>query len=259
MGLILFIFYNPIHFFPPPNTSPALTNHPRPHDCMTSLLPVLTPTQKHVLSFAAGSLASLGFFSALGYVPLWFGPETRAWNRAFWDSTACSFLDTMDADPDYSLYRALESTRNFLQTGPHCDTGDDRRVRRVFYFSRKNRILRGIVHFGADCEGPPRCVHGGCTAAFVDAALGVCAYRTAMMPCVTANLSVNYRDKIPLGSQLGIECKYESSEGIRKWRFTFRLYSLRDESKVYADGGALFINAVVPSNKNIVPPFLAWR
>lgn len=209
--------------------------------------------------FAAGSAAAYGIGAALGYLPLWFGPELRSWNREFWDAPAAALLDELDKDPNFYLYRAQESTRNFLLTGPHPDSTPDRRVRRVLYYSRSQGLLRGVVHFGADCEGPPRCVHGGCTAAVLDAVAGVAAYRTARMPCVTANLSVNYREKIPLGSQLGVECRHEGNDGIRKSRFSFKLYSLRDPEKIYADGTALFINAVIPSNRKGLPPFLALK
>jgi acyl-coenzyme A thioesterase PaaI-like protein len=215
--------------------------------------------QRNIVSFSLGSAATVGICTILGYLPLWFGPELRMWNREFWDAPACELLDKLDADPNFSLYRAVESNRNFLQTGPHPDSTPDRRVRRVLYFSRKERTVLGVVHFGADVEGPPRSVHGGCTAAVLDAVAGVAAYRTNRMPCVTANLNVNYREKIPLGSQLGVECKHESSDGLRKSRFSFKLFSLRDPEKVYANGDALFINAVIPSNKKGLPPFLALK
>ena len=215
--------------------------------------------QRLAASFVAGSLATYGVATALGYLPWWFGPELRSWNREFWDSPACELLDKLDNDPDFKLYRPLESNRNFLTTGPHSDSTPNTRVRRVLYYSRKHKLLKGVVHFGADTEGPPRCVHGGCTAAFLDAVAGVAAYRTNRMPCLTVNLSINYKEKIPLGSQLGVECKHESSEGLRKSSFSFRLYNLRDENKVYADGTAIFINAIVPSRKKGLPPFLSLK
>ena len=215
--------------------------------------------QRNIASFLLGSAVTVGACTALGYLPLWFGPELRSWNREFWDAPAAKLLDLLDADPEFSIYRPLESNRNFLSTGPYPDSTPSRRVRRVFYYSRSKKMLKGVVHFGADTEGPPRCVHGGCTAAFVDAALGVAAYRTARMPCVTANLSVNYREKIPIGSQLGIEVHHLGNEGIRKSKFSFKLHSLADENKIYADGNALFINAVIPSTRKGLPPFLTLK
>jgi len=221
----------------------------------------MTPSdlQRVAAGFAIGSAATVGVCTALGFLPLWFGPELRSWNREFWDEPAAQLIEELDNDPNFELYRVQESNRNFLQTGPQPDSTPDRRIRRVLYFSRKEKLVRGVVHFGADLEGPPRSVHGGCTAAFLDAVAGVAAYRTNRAPCLTASLHINYREKIPLGSQLGVECKHESSEGWRKSRFSYRLYNLRDPKRVYADGDALFINAVIPSNKKGLPPFLALK
>lgn len=209
---------------------------------------------------ALGSAVTYGTLIFLGYLPLWFGPEVRAWSRANWDEPARRVLEELEKDPDYWRFSMQESTRNFLMTGPFEDSTPNRRVRRVVYFSRRLGKLRGVVHFGADCEGPPRCVHGGCISAVCDALLGVTAYRTARMPCVTANLNVNYRDKIPLGSQVGVECVQVAlpEGGLRKSKFSFKLYSLDDPNKVFADGDALFINAAIPSGKNgsLLPAFL---
>jgi len=221
---------------------------------------IIRASHKALAYTALGSVATIGVLTALGYLPIWFGPEPRAWNREFWDKPACELLDELDsADSTFVLYRPLESVRNFLQTGPHPDSTANRRIRRVLYFSRQLKMTRGVVHFGADVEGPPRCVHGGATAAFLDAVAGVTAYRTNRMPCVTANLNINYREKIPLGSQLGVECKHERDEGLRKSWYSFKLYSLRDPEKIFADGTGLFINAVMPSSKTGLPPFLAIK
>jgi len=200
--------------------------------------------------FTLGSASAIAALTALGYLPLYFGPEQRSWGRDYWDADACALLDAWDRDSSYSLYRAMESNRNYLYMEP--DTA--RRVRKVLYFNRKRSLLVGVVKFGADCEGPPRCVHGGCTAAVIDAVMGVAAYRTARMPCVTASLTVDYKAKIPLGTCVRVNVQHVETDG-RKSRFEATLSSL-DGASTYSTAQGLFINAVVPGGKNMVPAFL---
>jgi acyl-coenzyme A thioesterase PaaI-like protein len=224
------------------------------HKKMTAVSSSHDEVARLAAAFVLGSACAMGAMNILGFLPLWFGPEVRSWNRDFWDSEACRLLDEWDSDSRYRLYRPMESTRNFLYNEPDSS----RRVRRVLYFSRSLSRLVGVVKFGADTEGPPRCVHGGCTAAVIDAVMGVAAYRTARLPCVTASLTVNYRAKIPLGTCALIEVRHLNTEG-RKSRFEMKLMSLTAKDVVFADATGLFINAIVPSTKSGgVPAFLKF-
>lgn len=108
----------------------------------------------------------------------------------------------------------------------------------------------------------------------MDAVSGVCAIATCLMPCVTAQLVVNYRKKTPLGSQLGIDCELVSDEELkdeknslssgvftRKLKIKIKLYSLKNPEVVYADGFGIFVNAMLPSKKegeSIIPPFFSF-
>jgi hypothetical protein len=201
-----------------------------------------------------GGLSTYAILAALGFAPLYFGPELRAWHKSNWGADAIAFIDTCLRD-GYRLYRALESTRNFLTPGGVALPDG---IRRVLLFSREKLTLKGVVYFGARCEGAPRITHGGALAAFIDAALGVAAYRTARMPCLTAQLIINYRKKVELGQELGIECNHVFTQG-RKSKFQFRLFSLQHQDVVHCDGEATFINAFFPSRKTGLPPFLPLR
>lgn len=64
------------------------------------------------------------------------------------------------------------SSRNFLDV--HSST-PERRVIRKSYWSEQNKRVVQLVHFGADLEGPPRSVHGGCSATVVDSIMGQCS------------------------------------------------------------------------------------
>lgn len=113
-------------------------------------------------------------------------------------------------------------------------------------------------------------MHGGCTAAVIDAITGLCAICTCLSPCVTANLTIKYLEPIPIGSQLGIDCQLvqETDQPIRllsgafqrKLKIYSKVYSLQDPTRIYAEGTALFVNAMLPSKKSgeIIPPFFSF-
>lgn len=61
------------------------------------------------------------------------------------------------------------------------------------YFRRKSDgAVSFIASFGSHVEGPPGFVHGGCSAAVLDSAMGMVAW-TGGHRSVTANLTCNYR------------------------------------------------------------------
>lgn len=180
-----------------------------------SLLGLSRGKVTYLRGFILGSSLVYGLLVLKGYAPLWFGPENPRWSKKQWSKSAQSCMEELENNKDYSCYKIQPSTRNFITV--HEST-EERRIRYVYYFSRKFKRLIGIIHFGADCEGPPRyslikeiqllsimsfrSVHGGCSAAIIDAACGVCAILSSVTPHVTANLNVNYRAKIPLVTTL---------------------------------------------------------
>lgn len=104
--------------------------------------------------FTASSLATVLTLQTLGYLPLWFESEVRNWNREFWNDDACRLLDELKPlSSGYILYTPRESGRNFLQTGPHPNSTNNRRVRRAVYYNPFEKKIRGVVHFGADMVG----------------------------------------------------------------------------------------------------------
>ncbi len=187
-----------------------------------------------------GAGAAYAALYALGHAPLWFGPERASWSRAVdEDERAARHLDSLDKDARFRRFRPRASSRNFLEV--HEST-PERRVTKVLYMDWSRSVLAGVLKFGPDCEGPPRCVHGGCSAAIIDACLGVLAYHVSVVPCLTANLSVNYRDKIPLGAAVGLECWLNRKEG-RKVFLEFKIFHL-GSGDVLVDGSALFLQVL---------------
>jgi len=106
-------------------------------------------------------------------------------------------------------------------------------------------MLKGVVRFGSDCEGPPRHTHGGCIAAFADQVMGTFVIRNRLHMYLTGSLTVNYKKITPLGSQLGWEVTLDG-DFVSDWRKTkvlFEMYSLDGSRTVYATASALFVNA----------------
>jgi len=184
-----------------------------------------------------GASLTYGGLYFAGYAPLWFGPERSHWSRDGWSEAACEEISSFEKDENCYKYRPKASTRNFLEI--HSST-EFRRIRKVLYFNSSRKELIALVYFGADCEGPPRHVHGGCSAAVIDGILGVCAHESTFLPCLTANLTINYRRKIPLGSTVKIVCRLASFEG-RKVKIDFKVVHLEDEESVYIQGSSLFV------------------
>jgi len=197
----------------------------------------------------AGACLMYGALYALGIAPLYFGPERRKWSRAIEeDPVAMKFIDYLEKHGQYIRFRPRASNRNFLETH------NKRRVSKAVFINLTESVLAGVIKFGPDTEGPPRCVHGGCSAAVVDACLGILAHHVSIIPSVTANLSVNYRKKIPLGSAVGVECKLIEKEG-RKSTFSFQLFQLTEgsceetERVVFVEGTALFLQTLAILSK----------
>jgi len=205
--------------------------------------------------------ATLGVGGSYGYmvfgpgVPMWFGPDPKANG---WDPASHAVFDKLEADPDCARVPAVYSKRNFVWGG----LNQERRVRNQFYFSDKKKELVGLVHFGPDTEGPPRCVHGGCTAAVVDSALGTCAWKSGHA-AVTANLNVNYRKFIPLGSTVQVRSWVDRIEG-RKVFMKYKVESL-DGKTLHSEGSSLFItvkrlpNATGDINANSVSAYTGFE
>ena len=75
-----------------------------------------------------------------------------------------------------------------------CDFVQNTTERLSFRYFRRNSdgAVTFIASFGSHVEGPPGFVHGGCSAAILDSAMGMVAW-TGGHRSVTANLTCNYR------------------------------------------------------------------
>ncbi|XP_029435256.1 acyl-coenzyme A thioesterase THEM4-like isoform X2 [Rhinatrema bivittatum] len=113
----------------------------------------------------------------------------------------------------------------------------------MFYNQAEKRTVC-IFQAGPYLEGPFGFVHGGSIATIIDSSSGACAICTSGR-VMTANLNINYRSPIALGSTVIVESKLDKIEG-RKVYLTTEIRSV-DGEKFHTDATALFIKLDLPN------------
>lgn len=108
---------------------------------------------------------------------------------------------------------------------------------KISYFQREgDAALVGTAWFGPEAEGPPGHAHGGSISGILDEAMGIAAWVTGH-PVVAAQLTVNFRQMVPLGTEATFEAWVERAEG----RKIFTRGRLLDGETVLAEAQGLFI------------------
>jgi hypothetical protein len=178
--------------------------------------------------FVTGATVTYSAGRILGYTPGWFGPESAAWNVVEWNKNALEHIKQIESDPTFIRTTCIERKKN------------PRKVMRVGYYSSVQRVLKGVVKFGSDCEGPPRCCHGGCSASTAN--LFAIDFVRHFMPTKAfsqpSTLQIDYFMKIPLGLQLGVECVL-IEEDLNRLVVEVSFFSLR-ERNVYIKSKVTF-------------------
>ncbi|KAM6910005.1 acyl-coenzyme A thioesterase THEM4 [Xenentodon cancila] len=112
----------------------------------------------------------------------------------------------------------------------------------VLFISIDEQRCVCIFQAGHLLEGPPGHVHGGAIATMIDTVTGT---HSSLLcdPVMTANLSIDYRSPIPLGSTVLIESTLDKREG-RKTFISCKVTST-DGSKLHTEATALFVSISV--------------
>lgn len=169
-----------------------------------------------------------------GYLPVYFGPSSKRWERNGWNEAEAQILRTWEGQGGKPEMR-IPSERNFLRGANQA-----RRVTLQWVWFEAEKRVRGLVRYGTDTEGPPRAVHGGCTATVVDACMGFVAWASTKKWIVTRNLDVNYRKFVPIGSTVQVDAWLDRIDG-RKVFVKFEVWSF-DRHVLHNEGSALFID-----------------
>jgi len=112
----------------------------------------------------------------------------------------------------------------------------------VMFVNKEEQRSACIFQAGHLLEGPPGHVHGGAIATMIDSVTGTHATYLSG-PVMTANLNINYRSPIPLGSTVLLESSLDKKEG-RKTFISCKVTST-DGSKLHTEATALFLSVNV--------------
>ncbi|XP_039660623.1 acyl-coenzyme A thioesterase THEM4 isoform X2 [Perca fluviatilis] len=109
----------------------------------------------------------------------------------------------------------------------------------VLFVNSEEQKCVCVFQAGHLLEGPPGHVHGGAIATMIDTVTGT--HATILSgPVMTANLNINYRSPIPLGSTVLLESFLDKKEG-RKTFISCKVTS-SDGSKLHTETTALFLS-----------------
>jgi len=103
----------------------------------------------------------------------------------------------------------------------------------------ENGDIRGIVTMDDSKQGPPGHAHGGSLAALIDEAMGAAAWNRGHR-VLAANLNINYRRPVPLGTEITLVGRVDRTEG-RKI-YTSGAVMMPDR-EIAVEGTGLFIEA----------------
>ncbi|XP_067094148.1 acyl-coenzyme A thioesterase THEM4 isoform X2 [Osmerus mordax] len=102
----------------------------------------------------------------------------------------------------------------------------------VMFVNKEEQKCVCVFQAGHLLEGPPGHVHGGAIATMIDTVIGT--HSTYLSgPVMTANLNINYRSPIPLGSTVLLHCSLDKKEG-RKTFVTCQVTST-DGSRLHTE------------------------
>ncbi|KAJ1081055.1 hypothetical protein NDU88_001239 [Pleurodeles waltl] len=153
--------------------------------------------------------------------------KSGSWERI--PSYNVTVLHISDTEPT-----EVRSTRLYTRNLDIEGTG----LEYAMFLNREEKKVVGLFQIGPYLEGPPSFMHGGCIATVIDVVTGTCAVFT-VGKVLTANLNINYRKPIPLGSVIVVEGKVEKIEG--KKIFLSSQVRSADDTILHNEASALFI------------------
>lgn len=142
--------------------------------------------------------------------------------------------------------RAFGDGRSFVSG----ETAGDRLI--VHYFEESGRsVLHALAWWGPGAEGPPGHAHGGSMAAVLDEGMGFAAWHGGH-PVVAATITINFRQRLPLGRIHGVTCRVDRVEGVKVYT-AGHIFDL-ETGAPYADGTGLFIQQPLTSFRGTAAP-----
>lgn len=110
---------------------------------------------------------------------------------------------------------------------------------RVAYFLREvDRVVYARAWFGWAAQGPPGHAHGGSIATVLDETMGVAILHSGYL-AVLASLTVQYREKVPLGTDTIVEAKVCHTE--RRKIYTRATMRDHEDGRLFAEAEGLYV------------------
>ena len=118
-----------------------------------------------------------------------------------------------DLSPE-SGWEALGNLETFFSVcGSFINSPPEEERMQVRYFLEKQtEAVVAKVYFGPKCLGAPGYVHGGCESALMDEIMGIASWASGL-PVVTGELSIRYRERLPLESLAYVEGRVMNVKG----------------------------------------------
>ncbi|XP_040188414.1 acyl-coenzyme A thioesterase THEM4-like [Rana temporaria] len=151
----------------------------------------------------------------------------RSWRRLPSYNTTINPLDGMSAEAD-------GETRLFTRIAERDGVGFEYCM---FYKEAEKRMIC-IFQPGPHLGGVTGYAHGGCIAAIIDSTVGLGIVH-GIGPAMTANLNIDYRSPIPLGSTVLIDSRVEKVDG-RKVYSSCQVRS-HDDAVLHIEATGLYI------------------
>lgn len=110
---------------------------------------------------------------------------------------------------------------------------------RVAYFLRKvDGVVCARAWFGWAAQGPPGHAHGGSIATVLDETMGVAVLHSGYV-AVLASLTVQYREKVPLGTDTVVEAEVCRTE--RRKIYTRAVMRCHEDGRLFAEAEGLYV------------------
>uniref|UniRef100_A0A6I8P359 Acyl-coenzyme A thioesterase THEM4 n=2 Tax=Ornithorhynchus anatinus TaxID=9258 RepID=A0A6I8P359_ORNAN len=124
--------------------------------------------------------------------------------------------------------------------------GDGLGFEYVTFYNSDQQKAECLFQSGPFLEGAPGFVHGGAIATMIDNLMGTCAILVSGV-VMTANLNINYKSPVPLGSTVVLKSQVDRLEG-RKMFISCRVHSANQKT-LHVEATSLFVK--LDPNKNV--------
>ncbi|XP_078578237.1 acyl-coenzyme A thioesterase THEM4-like [Branchiostoma floridae x Branchiostoma japonicum] len=109
----------------------------------------------------------------------------------------------------------------------------------AIFINKREQRATCVCQFGPYLEGPPSHVHGGAVATMLDTVMGTCAYNILEGFHLTANLNINYKKPVRLGSTAIFLAKVDKQENRKAYLSAY--VTSADGSTTLCDATSLFV------------------